>query len=50
VVTVGSATVDLDAKIITDAAGDRIHLTPTEWHLLEALLRQPGSSSRAARC
>jgi two-component system KDP operon response regulator KdpE len=42
VVTVGLATVDLDAKRATDDAGARIHLTPTEWHLLEALLRQPG--------
>jgi two-component system KDP operon response regulator KdpE len=42
VVTVGLATVDLDAKKVTDDTGARIHLTPTEWHLLEALLRQPG--------
>jgi two-component system KDP operon response regulator KdpE len=42
VVTVGLATVDLDAKSVTDEAGARIHLTPTEWHLLEVLLRQPG--------
>ena len=34
--------VDLDAKTVTDAAGDRVHLTPTEWHLLEALVRRPG--------
>ena len=41
-VLIGSTTVDLEAKIITDGAGERIHLTPTEWHLLESLLRQPG--------
>jgi two-component system KDP operon response regulator KdpE len=41
-VQIGSSTVDLNAKIVTDAAGERIHLTPTEWHLLEALTRQPG--------
>ena len=39
---VGTATIDLSAKIATDAAGERIHLTPTEWHLLEALVRRPG--------
>ena len=41
-VPVGDARVDLAAKTVTDADGERIHLTPTEWHLLEALLRQPG--------
>ena len=42
-------TVDLDAKTVTHADGERVHLTPTEWHLLEALVRQPGRlvSSRA---
>lgn len=42
VVTLGSCTVDRDAKTATDAQGNRIQLTPTEWHFLEALLRQPG--------
>jgi two-component system KDP operon response regulator KdpE len=44
----GRLTVDLSAKRVspdaasgTDAAGD-IRLTPTEWHLLEVLLRNPG--------
>ena len=34
---------DLAARIVrrTDAA-DTIHLTPTEWRMLEALLRRPG--------
>jgi two-component system KDP operon response regulator KdpE len=41
-VQIGSSTVDLNAKMVTDAAGERVHLTPTEWHLLEALTRQPG--------
>jgi two-component system KDP operon response regulator KdpE len=41
-VQIGSSVVDLNAKIVIDAAGERIHLTPTEWHLLEALTRQPG--------
>jgi two-component system, OmpR family, KDP operon response regulator KdpE len=42
VVLVGEAKVDLAAKIVTGADGERIHLTPTEWHLLEALVRRPG--------
>ncbi len=41
-VQIGSSTVDLNAKTVTDAAGERVHLTPTEWHLLETLVRQPG--------
>lgn len=39
---VGTADVDLGAKIATDADGTRVHLTPTEWHLLEILVRRPG--------
>ncbi|MDT4978867.1 MAG: two-component system, OmpR family, operon response regulator KdpE [Pseudonocardiales bacterium] len=42
VVQVGTASIDLDAKTATQPDGERVHLTPTEWHLLEALLRQPG--------
>src|SRR6266511_5213423 len=41
VVEVGPATVDLAAKRVT-VAGDEVRLTPTEWHLLEVLLRHPG--------
>jgi two-component system, OmpR family, KDP operon response regulator KdpE len=41
---VGRAKVDLTAKVVTDEeSGERIHLTATEWQLLEALLRRPGS-------
>ena len=45
-VRLGDLTVDLAAKRVTrdatdDGAGD-IRLTPTEWHLLEVLLRNPG--------
>jgi two-component system KDP operon response regulator KdpE len=49
VIRLGPVTVDIDAKIVTGGDGERIHLTPTEWHLLEALLRQPGKlvTSRA---
>jgi two-component system KDP operon response regulator KdpE len=42
VVQVGGARVDLGAKTVTGPDGERIHLTPTEWHLLEALVRHPG--------
>jgi two-component system KDP operon response regulator KdpE len=41
-VRVGKIEIDLDAKTATAPGGDRIHLTPTEWHLLELLIRQPG--------
>jgi two-component system KDP operon response regulator KdpE len=42
VVQVGVGRVDLVAKAVTGPDGARIHLTPTEWHLLEALVRHPG--------
>jgi two-component system KDP operon response regulator KdpE len=42
VVQVGDRSVDLGAKTITAPDGSPVHLTPTEWHLLEALLRRPG--------
>jgi len=41
-VTVGDVVVDLSAKTATRSDGDRVHLTPTEWHLLELLVRHPG--------
>ena len=42
VVTVGGAVVDLSAKRVTLENGEDIRLTPTEWHLLEVLVRNPG--------
>jgi two-component system, OmpR family, KDP operon response regulator KdpE len=42
VVQVGTALLDLAAKTATGADGERVHLTPTEWHLLELLVRHPG--------
>jgi two-component system KDP operon response regulator KdpE len=42
VVTVGGAVVDLAAKRVTVENGEDIRLTPTEWHLLEVLVRNPG--------
>ena len=45
VVTFGRATVDLAARRVTvtdGASSTDVRLTPTEWHLLEVLLRHPG--------
>jgi two-component system KDP operon response regulator KdpE len=47
-IRLGDVVVDLAAKRVTravpepDGAGSDIRLTPTEWHLLEVLLRNPG--------
>jgi two-component system KDP operon response regulator KdpE len=41
-VQIGSVALDLEAKTATGADGERVHLTPTEWHLLELLIRHPG--------
>jgi two-component system KDP operon response regulator KdpE len=40
-VTIGAFTVDLASKTVT-GGGEPVRLTPTEWHLLEALVRNPG--------
>jgi two-component system, OmpR family, KDP operon response regulator KdpE len=40
-IQLGDLTVDLAAKRVTRGPDD-IRLTPTEWHLLEVLLRNPG--------
>ena len=40
-VSLGDATIDLAAKRVIRGEKD-IRLTPTEWHLLEVLLRHPG--------
>jgi two-component system KDP operon response regulator KdpE len=42
VVAVGGIRVDLAAKRVTVETGEDIRLTPTEWHLLEVLVRHPG--------
>lgn len=45
VVHLGAVTVDLAARTVRrdlDGQSEVVHLTPTEWHLLEVLLRQPG--------
>lgn len=42
VVQVGDRTVDLANRRVTGSDGTDIRLTPTEWHLLEVLVRSPG--------
>ncbi len=42
VVRVGSRTVDIASHLVTDADGNEIRLTKTEWQLLERLVRNPG--------
>ena len=41
VITTAAFTIDLSAKRVSLPGGD-VRLTPTEWHLLEALVRHPG--------
>lgn len=41
-VSIGELTVDLAARRVSAASGP-VRLTPTEWHLLEVLLRHPGA-------
>jgi two-component system KDP operon response regulator KdpE len=41
VVSTDAFTIDLAARRVTTPAGE-VRLTPTEWHLLEALARHPG--------
>jgi two-component system, OmpR family, KDP operon response regulator KdpE len=40
--TVGDVTVDLAATTAVRADGTPVHLTPTEWKILDVLLRRPG--------
>jgi two-component system, OmpR family, KDP operon response regulator KdpE len=42
VVTTEAFAVDLAAKKVTAADGSPVRLTPTEWHLVEILVRHPG--------
>ena len=42
VVTVGETRVDLGLTTATAADGTSVHLTPTEWKILDVLLRRPG--------
>jgi two-component system KDP operon response regulator KdpE len=42
VVVTGSFTADVGARTASRSDGRVVHLTPTEWHLLEELARRPG--------
>jgi two-component system, OmpR family, KDP operon response regulator KdpE len=42
VLTTADFTVDLSAKRVLDPAGEPVRLTPTEWQLLEVLVRNTG--------
>ena len=42
VVTTQDFTVDLGRKAVTASSGDEVHLTPTEWSILEMLVRADG--------
>jgi two-component system KDP operon response regulator KdpE len=42
VVRTDAFAIDLTAGKVTDAGGAQVHLTPTEWHLVELLARHPG--------
>jgi len=42
VVAVGDVTIDLAATTAVLADGTAVHLTPTEWKILDVLLRRPG--------
>src|SRR5439155_258938 len=39
---IGRYTIDLAARTATDGAGTQVHLTRTEWQLLDVLVRNPG--------
>ncbi|MHC5796072.1 response regulator [Lacisediminihabitans sp. FW035] len=41
VVTFGDVTVDLAAHAVSKAGTGQVKLTPTEWHILEVLVRNP---------
>jgi|SRR5580693_2188117 two-component system KDP operon response regulator KdpE len=54
VISIGSSQVDLVSRAVTRGAGEAggqeiIHLTPTEWRLLEILLAAPGQLVPASR-
>ncbi|MEU4392056.1 response regulator [Kribbella sp. NPDC023855] len=42
VFSIGDFQIDLSAKRVRQATGGDVHLTPTEWHLLEVFARYPG--------
>jgi two-component system, OmpR family, KDP operon response regulator KdpE len=42
VISTEAFTIDLADKRVTTPAGTEVRLTPTEWHLLDVLAREPG--------
>ncbi len=42
VVVTPDFTIDLAAKRVLDASGEELRLTPTEWHIVEVLVRHSG--------
>jgi two-component system KDP operon response regulator KdpE len=40
--TVGTVRIDLALTTATDTEGQAVHFTPTEWKILDVLLRRPG--------
>jgi two-component system, OmpR family, KDP operon response regulator KdpE len=42
-VQIGDMRVDLAAKLVLDGQGTPVHFTPTEWAMLDILLRHPGT-------
>ncbi len=38
---IGAKTIDLAARTVVDDDGGQLRLTPTEWHLIEILIRNP---------
>jgi two-component system KDP operon response regulator KdpE len=42
VATLGDVTIDLRLTTAVDGSGSPVHLTPTEWKILDVLLRHPG--------
>ena len=41
-IMLGRVSIDTATMTVTGPDGERIHLTPTEWRLLDALVRNPG--------
>src|SRR5690606_22351003 len=41
-VSFGDVDIDLTRKVVTQS-GEHVHLTPTEWRMLEQLCRHPGA-------
>ncbi len=41
-ITTGAFVIDLAQKTATLTGGSQVHLTPTEWSIVEALVRHPG--------